>query len=246
MPVERPLSGTVTDVRECDLRVESRPWAWAIANGASIDGHWEKAQRANPKYFNGTIFLIDDFAIRNGAAAASFIKTDFKSYLFWRSRGWPEAGVLDGFGSALLRSCEGHVVLGQQKAGHVNGGLAYFPGGFIDTRDISGDGRVDIDSSIARELEEETGLTARDLVRTPGYLVTRFGPHVSFAVAYRSASSSDELTAAINARIIADPHSELAKVVAIAVEEDMAAHQVAPYARCLINALFDTPSFLTS
>ncbi len=98
---------------------------------------------------------------------------EFKSFLYWKEHGYPDTSVRDTFGSALIRSAEGHILLGRQRAGNINAGLAYLPGGFIDGRDVAADGSIDIAASVAREVAEETGLGAGDIERMPG-----FYPHV--------------------------------------------------------------------
>ena len=115
-------------------QVGSAFWPFAEANKSAIEAHWAKVIQINPRYFNGVVHLVEDMHFDNGVLDASLLKTDFKSYLFWRDQGFPEAGVLDGFGSALIRSSDGHMMLGRQRAGNVNAGLAYPPAGFIDER----------------------------------------------------------------------------------------------------------------
>ena len=135
-----------------------------------------QATQSNPRYFNGVVHLVDDVRLDGDSASMlRFVRTDFKSYLFWRDQGFPEAGVLDGFGSALIRSSDGHMMLGRQRAGNVNAGLAYPPAGFIDEQDVEADGSIDIAGSVAREVSEETGIDAAALVRDDGLLSDAVG-----------------------------------------------------------------------
>jgi hypothetical protein len=59
------------------------------------------------------------------------------------------------------------VLLGRQSEGNLNSELAYPPRGLIDASDTVA-GTMDIDASIAPELEEETRLTPAKLERRPG------------------------------------------------------------------------------
>jgi ADP-ribose pyrophosphatase YjhB (NUDIX family) len=177
----------VVPISECRLRATSDSWTYATANSELIETSWRRAVADNPQFFNGVVHLIDGLSLEDGLLDARLVRTDFKSYLFWREAGFPQAGVLDGFGSALIRSSDGALVLGRQRAGNVNGGLAYLPGGFIDARDVDGDGAIDIAASVARELLEETGLTAPVVKAQPGFIVTQTGAHVSLAVTYQAA-----------------------------------------------------------
>lgn len=220
------------------LRAGETQWAYAQRHSAQIEQHWEKAKALTPTFFNGDIYLLEHIETGEGKFVGHLLKADFKSYLFWRDNGFPlSAGVVDGFGSALIRSAEGHIVLGRQRPGNVNSGLAYLPGGFIDSRDVDEHGAVDVALSVARELREETGLGPAELIPQPGFLVTRTGAHVSFAVEYRSGLTSDALVARILAHIAADPEPELNGVVVIRGRADCADVAMPPYAKVLLAHL---------
>lgn len=235
-------AGSVTRIAACDVRVGTRSWAFARTQAAAIDAHWAERCRTNPAYFNGVIHVMADPA--DGAAAsggvfqATLIKTDFKSFLYWRETGYPHAGVKDVFGSAILRSREGHVLLGRQSAGHINAGLAYLPGGFIDGRDVSAQGHVDVGASIARELYEETHLTSDELITEPGFTLTVCGPQVSLAQTFRSPVGSAELRGLILRRLAADPDPELADIVIVRSLVDLRGANVPPYTAQAVAHVF--------
>jgi len=240
--IEAPiLLGNVEGVLRfgaCHLACGSEDWAYARCHAADIDVHWLRHQRESPAMFNGAIHLVHGIALEGGVLHAQFLRTDFKSYLYWREHNFPEAGVRDGFGSALVRSAEGHVILGRQRAGNVNAGLAYLPGGFIDPRDVRPDGTIDIDGSILRELEEETGLERADIAISPGYLVTFNGALISIARELRSPLAAEELRARIPAHLARDPASELVDAVIVRTPQELPAQAVAPYAHRLLTWLF--------
>ena len=162
--------GTVVFVQHCALELSRKPWDFASDNATAIDDHWNRRRRSNPAFFNGVVHVLEAGTIVNGTFHATFKRTDFKSFLYWRETGYPDAAAHDAFGSALVVSREGHVVLGRQRAGNINAGIAYLPGGFIDQRDVANDGTIDIAASIRRELTEETGLTEPDVVEQSGFL----------------------------------------------------------------------------
>ncbi len=233
----RPSRDTVGRIVSCDLRLGNRTWLYAEQNADAIDRNWTAALENNPNYFNGIIHLIDVMESSDHHVGARLLRTDFKSYLFWRMNGWQEAGVLDGFGSALLRSSEGDILLGRQRPGHVNAGLTYLPGGFIDARDVRDDGSVDLAGSITRELAEETGLGAGELKTETGYFLTQTGPHVSFAAPITSALSTHDLKERIEDHIRAGAAPELAGIVVIKQLCDLDGLAMAHYARVLVTAL---------
>jgi ADP-ribose pyrophosphatase YjhB (NUDIX family) len=232
-----PAHDAVHRVATCQLRVGGGTWDYASANAASVDEAWQRATAENPGFFNGVIHLVDDLEIDATNLRASLLATDFKSYLFWREAGFPETGVLDGFGSALIKSSDGAILLGRQRAGNINGGLAYLPGGFIDGRDVDGAGRIDIAASIARELEEETGLTPADLQVQPGFLVTQTRAHISIAVTCLGKADATALKARIERHIAADPASELTEIVIVRRAADLQGLAMPDYARVLVTWL---------
>lgn len=231
-------SGTIVRIARCDLRVTAERWEFAEAQRAEIDAHWERRRADNPVFFNGALCLMRRHVLEDDVFRADFLRTDFKSFLYWRETGAPDRSVTDTFGSALLRSSEGHVLLGRQRPGNVNGGLAYLPGGFIDARDVAADGVIDIEASIARELAEETGLTHAALERIPGFILTFIGPMVSIAAEYRSPLPADELCAAIHDHIAAEPDPELSDMVVVRSAMDLVGLGTPAYASVLLGALF--------
>lgn len=232
-----PATDTVHRIDFCDLRLSGAAWAYAHSNREAIERGWQSALYKNPAYFNGVVHLIDRLERDAHGISAGLLRTDFKSYLHWREAGYPEAGVLDGFGSALLIASDGAIVLGRQRAGNVNGGLAYLPGGFIDADDVLAEGRIDIAASIAREVCEETGLTPADLIAKSGFLLTETGAHVSFAIAYDAPENAASLKARIERHIAADPGSELIEAVIVRGAADLTGLAMPRYARVLIHWL---------
>ncbi len=233
---------SVIHCHDCVLSVGDGVWEFARDSAAAIDRHWARRRIESPAMFNGVIHLMDRLrVVQEGAAApvleGQFLRTDFKSYLYWREIGFPAAGVRDAFGSALIRAAEGHVVLGRQRPGNVNNGAAYLPGGFIDPQDVTADGRIDIDGSILRELREETGLEPGEVAVQPGYLVTFDGALLSMARELRSALPADELRGRILAHIANDPRSELVDAVIIRSAGEADDASIHPYARRLLRWL---------
>lgn len=235
---EFQIADGVTAVATCTLKVGSDVWPFAEANAAAIDAHWAQTKAANPLYFNGVVHLVCRVAVVGDTLDASLLRTDFKSYLYWRHLGYPPVGVRDGFGSALLRTRDGRVILGRQAPGNVNTGLACLPAGFIDERDVGADGSIDIARSIVREVGEETGLEGEHISREPGILVARSGAQLSFVVPYRIAMTTAETLAFIDRHIAASPDSELEAVIPVAGLADIRDLAVPPYTRILLEALF--------
>lgn len=228
----------VWPVRSCRLKTGTETWSYSKAHAAAIDAHWHVQIAKRPVLFNGPIHLLQEGRCEDQAFEGTLLRADFKSYLHWREAGFQPAGVLDAFGSALIRSREGHVLLGRQRAGNVNAGVAYLPGGFIDHNDVTAEGTIDVSASILRELHEETGLTTADVRLSPGFLMTRWTALLSFALEVVSPLPAEALRAQILAHIAEDPQSELTDAVIVRTAADIAAADVHPYARILLEWLF--------
>ena len=227
----------VVRVASLTLTVSSDRWLYAENRQDVIDAHWKRATAANPAFFNGVVHIIDRIEFGQSHIEARLIATGFKNFLYWRDEGFPEAGgVRDGFGSALIRSVEGHILLGRQRPGNINAGLAYLPGGFIDSRDAGAEGRVDIAASIERELKEETGLGLDQLSPEAGFIVTLTGAQVSVAVAYNSSLAAEVLAAKSHAHIAAEQDPELAEMIIVQRGDNLKGLPMPHYARVLLNS----------
>lgn len=232
-----PEKDAVTAVEICEICVGPAAWSYAHSLSAEIDDNWRAAVRDNPNFFNGTIHLMDQLDIAAGKLTARLLRTEFKNYLYWRQKDFPKTGVRDGFGSALIQSRDGAYLLGRQRAGNVNAGLAYLPGGFIDTRDVDAAGNIDIAASIIREVAEETGLSAADLMPRPGFIVTEHAAQVSIAKPLDVAMDADVIAARIARHIAAEPDAELEEVVIVRTAADLEGLAMPAFARILLAEL---------
>jgi 8-oxo-dGTP pyrophosphatase MutT (NUDIX family) len=147
-------------VTTLDLGFRPRPWPFAGERRAEISAHFDVKAREKP-IWNGRILLARDPAFTEDRFSASYFEADFASFLAWRDWGFPDTDVFNGFGMGALRASDGAFVLGEMGQHTSNAGRIYFPSGTPDLDDIR-DGAVDIAGSVAREVEEETGLTQTD------------------------------------------------------------------------------------
>lgn len=232
-----PMVADVRWVARCHLTVAPYRWAFAEARDAEIAAHWDEQRAANPSYFNGTVLMLADYRITGDDLVATAFATEFRTYLFWRSLGFPDAGAIDGFGSAVIRASDGALLLGRQRSGQMNAGLDYLPGGFIDSRDIGADGRIDIVASVAREVAEETGLGRDELAVEPGFVVTRVGAQLSIGVPFHSTLDGAALLRRVETHIASEPDGELISVRCVATMADLADVRLAGYCVPLLPVL---------
>lgn len=230
--------GTVDRIERCTIQVRDDPWPYAEAHRAAIDEHWAGRSAEQLSYFNGTVYVLVSYALTGCDFAAVMRPVEFKSFLYWRAQHFPETGVRDAFGSALIRSAEGHVLLGRQSAGNLNAGLNYLPGGFVDPRDVDCSGRIDIAASVLREALEETGLEAADLCRMPGFILTRCDPQVSIGIEFRSPLGADALRAKIGHHLSQDPDAELSAVEFVTSRAGIGTTAMPPFMTVLLRSLF--------
>jgi hypothetical protein len=227
-------AGEAVRIARCRLTIGAERWAFAEREAANIVDHWARALAERPRLFDGKVYLLRALSLREGVLEGTFVPADFKSFVYWRAQGYPDASVRDGFGSSLIRSAEGHVLLGRQGAGYLNAGLAYPPGGMIDVHDTHA-GVIDIDASIARELTEETGLDTASLARVPGYVLAQSGPLVSIAIEWRSTLAAEALRETILAHTRAQAAPELADVVIVRSASEIDDPTVPAYAKALLR-----------
>jgi 8-oxo-dGTP pyrophosphatase MutT (NUDIX family) len=147
-------------VTTLDLAFRPSPWPFAQTRRAEIAAHFALKAQEKP-IWNGRILLARDPVFTGERFAARYFEADFASFLAWRDWGFPDTSVFNGFGMGALRCSDGAFILGEMAPHTSNAGRVYFPSGTPDLDDIR-DGAVDIAGSVAREVEEETGLKPAD------------------------------------------------------------------------------------
>jgi 8-oxo-dGTP pyrophosphatase MutT (NUDIX family) len=148
-------------VTELDLRLKPTPWPFADARRAEIEAHFARRRQEKPKLWNGRIVLGRNPVFAKDRFSADYFESGYANFLAWRDWGFPDGEVFNGFGMGALRCADGAFVLGEMADHTANAGSIYFPAGTPDLDDVRGSS-VDIAGSVAREVEEETGLTPAD------------------------------------------------------------------------------------
>jgi 8-oxo-dGTP pyrophosphatase MutT (NUDIX family) len=148
-------------VTQFDLKCDKSTWPFALERRAEIDAHFARRQAEKPQLWNGRVLLGRNPTFSADRLSADYFESDFASFLAWRDWGFADSSVFNGFGMGALRGNDGAFVLGEMAGHTANAGRIYFPSGTPDLDDLR-EGIVDIAGSVAREVEEETGLTAAD------------------------------------------------------------------------------------
>jgi hypothetical protein len=198
-------------VTSLDLAVQKWSWPFAEQRRAEIDAHFVVKQREKPKLWNGQVLLGRNPVFAGDRLTASYFETDFASFLAWRDWGFPDKDVFNGFGMGALLSSDGAFALGEMGQHTSNAGRIYFPSGTPDLDDIRDDA-VDIAGSVARELEEETGLTAAEYRSEADWHCVSTGPALAMIRILRVDLPGDALRARIEANLALQPSPELAAI----------------------------------
>lgn len=199
-------------VRRVDALLDSGPWPWAEANRDRIAANWDRRRAEKPALFNGIVLVSTRVSLVDDTLEVRLREADYASFLAMIDFGFPEPGVGNCFGAAVLRAADGAVLLGEMAAHTVNGGRVYFPGGNLDRSDVRADGRVDIEASIRRELEEETGLAPPDVVFANSFTAVIDGARTALLKEARSPLDAPALCARVDAFIAKQAESELAGI----------------------------------
>jgi hypothetical protein len=198
-------------VTALDLPVENRPWPFALERRDEIDAHFAAQLRKNPALWNGRVLLGRNPVFSGERLSASYFETDFASFLAWRDWGFPDKGVFNGFGMGALLSSDGAFVLGEMGQHTANAGRIYFASGTPDLDDVR-DGAVDISGSVARELEEETGLAPADYQGEAHWHCVSTGPAVAMIKVLRVDLPGEALRARIVGNLALQQSPELSDI----------------------------------
>ena len=202
---------SVFHVDRLDLSFTPRPWAWADKHRAEIDAWFADMRRKQPALWNGRVLLMHHQVIEHGVLRGEFLETDYASFICWKHRGRPHAGVRDCFSAAAIQSSDGAFLLGVMGAHTFNAGKIYFPCGTPDANDVI-DGNVDFEHSVRRELREETGLLMDDFTSEPGWTMVVDGSLIAQIRVLRARESAKALHDRIMAFLAREKKPELADI----------------------------------
>ena len=198
-------------VTTLDLSVRSESWPFAREREAEIAAHFAERQRERPHIWNGRVLVGRDPVFDGAHFASTYFETDFASFLAWRDWGFPDRTVFNGFGMGALRASDGAFVMGEMAQHTANAGRIYFPSGTPDLDDVV-DGMLDINGSVVRELEEETGLTAADYRAQTDWHCVVSGPAIAMIRILDLNMPGETVRARIEANLKAQVEPELSAI----------------------------------
>jgi 8-oxo-dGTP pyrophosphatase MutT (NUDIX family) len=209
-------------VTTLDLSLRPTPWPFAEQRRADIDAHFARMRSEKPQLFNGRILMGRNPVFSANRFSADYFEADFADFLAWRDWGFPDRDVFNGFGMGALRCSDGAFVLGEMGDHTANAGRIYFPSGTPDLDDIR-DGAVDMAGSVAREVEEETGLTSADYRAGEHWDCVVSGATIAIIKILSVDSSGEALRARIEADLARQRQPELAAIHLVRSADDLTA-----------------------
>jgi 8-oxo-dGTP pyrophosphatase MutT (NUDIX family) len=209
-------------VTQLDLSVQPWSWPFATERRADIEAHFALKCSEKPQLWNGRVLLTRHHDFAGDRLRASYFETDFASFLAWRDWGFPDSAVFNGFGMGALRSSDGAFVLGEMGDHTSNAGRIYFPAGTPDLDDIKL-GAVDIAGSIAREIEEETGLAPADYRAGAHWDCVVSGHAIAMMRILNVDSTGEALRARIEANLARQLQPELVAMHLVRTTSDLTA-----------------------
>ncbi|MEZ5766052.1 MAG: NUDIX hydrolase [Xanthobacteraceae bacterium] len=210
---------TLHHVTSLDLPVCGERWDFETEHRARIDAHFAKLRESKPQLWNGRVLLCRRPRVENGIFRAEYFEADFASFIAWRDWGFPDTDVFNGFGAGALCSADGAFILGEMAAHTANAGRVYFPAGTPEPADIVA-GKLDMQASIIREMEEETGVAPSGYRIEAGWTVVRTGQLLAFFRRLSAHRAARELVPQIETFLRTCAHPELSRVVAVRSADD--------------------------
>ncbi len=222
------------DVSEFECRVTNGGWSWAEERADVIAAHWLEARAAKPDLFDGEVLIATEVGIEGPRLVSEHSVVRYSALTYWRSLGFPRAEAFNLFGCGVVVTRDGAVLLGRMAAHTANAGFTYFPCGTPDPDDVV-DGRLDVEGSIVREIEEETGLAAARLTPSDQKWISWDGPLFACAQRYDLDMTAAEAETVVRAHLVAQEKPELEKVFFVRGLDEIPNMSVPVYAVALLG-----------
>ncbi|MGL4241792.1 MAG: NUDIX hydrolase [Beijerinckiaceae bacterium] len=191
----------ILPLKTLDAVYESVPWAFAEERRDDIAAVWARSSAGKPQMFDGTVLMQHRWRIVDGVYETAYAPVSYSSFIAWPQLGKPGPQRRNGFAMAALRADDGAFILGVMGPQTFNAGKIYFPGGTPDMDDVTPDGRVDLATSMIRELKEETALADDEFTVSPAWTLVVDGHRAAFLKAARLRYPADEARRVILSRL---------------------------------------------
>ncbi|MDP3526186.1 MAG: NUDIX hydrolase, partial [Hoeflea sp.] len=112
------------------LSVDPAEHPWRLVDQAAIEAHWAREQVERPFLYNGTILLHRGLRLDEGVISGISHRAPYAAILHW-VKTQPQADVWHLFGSAVMLSADGAMMLIRMAARTANAGKVYAPAGTL-------------------------------------------------------------------------------------------------------------------
>ena len=232
-------------------RIEARltPWDWPFlrTHRAEIDAHWATLSQGKPELFNGRVILQHhsrNHIGEDGAriVEAQYFETDYSAFVARKHLAPAGDPVRNGFAMAALQANDGAYLLGIMGGHTFNAGKIYFAAGTPDLNDVRSDGTVDLDGSVLRELEEETGLRRDEVSIGTGWDAVTGRHEIAFMRHVGIDVDAEHARAEIMARIARQTEPELSGIAIVRSMADIDTDRMPPFMQAYLRWVFGSSS----
>lgn len=219
----------ILPVDRIDVRLDPAPHPFESANLAAIDKNWQHELAAQPALYDGRMMLHSDLAYVDRRIVGRCHTVRYATLLYWRHHR-QTAAAKHAFAHAALVSRDNALIAIRMGKLTASPGRVYFAAGSFEEPDFP-DGVVDVDSNMAREVMEETGLDIPQARRDAHYHAYSSESGTVIFRRYWLDKTADEIAAEIASFVAAeaDPEIEGPVIIRSAAErpDGLAGHMVA-------------------
>lgn len=209
---------TILPVDGIEVRLDSSPHPFELANMAAIEENWLAEKAANPALFDGTVVLLSGLSYRAGRLEGVCHAVRFATFMHWRKHRAISGGE-HAYAHAVLVSRDDALIAIRMGAHTVNAGRVYFAAGSFEPIDFV-DGIADLHFNMVREVDEETGINISHLVRGKRYHAYSTEAGTVIFRRYYIDENADVIAEAIREFVAADPEPEIEEPVIIRSPDD--------------------------
>jgi hypothetical protein len=228
----------VTPVNNVVVRLSDAPWPFGTQNREKISAFWREKTKSHPHFYDGQVHVMTCWEIRGAeTGAAAFIgnvcRTNFASFLYWKSLGVRSQEELDFSGGAALLCRDGALLVVLTGSHTIAPGTLEFPSGFIEVSDFE-DNELNFARHVEREVTEELVITRDELGRPKQYLVSAADGIVQVLSVFVVDANGDEFVERWRGRT-KGLRSEISDVVAIYRSSDLVGFLVQEHVSAAIS-----------
>jgi hypothetical protein len=243
MYVASKASCGVTLVNKVAVSLDGAPWLFALQNREKISAFWQNEQKSHPHFYDGQVHVMTSWEIRGAqTSAAAFVgslcRTNFASFLYWKTSDANSQKEVDFSGGAALLCRDGALLMVLTGDHTIAPGTLEFPSGFVDVSDFE-DNKLDFDRHVEREVTEELAIKREDLSRPKQYLVSAADRVVQVLSIFILDANGGEFTEKWRGRTPA-LRSEISDVVAIYRSSDVASFAVQAHVKAAVWYLLNS------